>query len=71
MAEINTVLHTNLRTPDTLLTFHDFQKIQIPFFNSSTEDILLPANFEIATLDILDEFIDIYQLMLLSIGTNL
>ncbi len=26
------------------------------------EDILLPANFEVATLDILDEFTDIFQL---------
>jgi hypothetical protein len=62
MAEVNTVLHTNLKTPDTLLTFHDFQKIQFAFFNSSTEDMLLPANFEIATLDILDKFTDIYEL---------
>jgi hypothetical protein len=51
-----------LKTPDTLLTFHDFKKNQIPFFNSSTEDILLPTNFELATLDILDEFTDIFQL---------
>ncbi len=51
-----------MKTPDTLLTFHDFKKNQIPFFNSSTEDILLPTNFELATLDILDEFTDIFQL---------
>ena len=62
MAEVNTVLHSHLKTPDTLLTFHDFQNIQIPLFNSSTEDILLPANFDLATLNILDEFTDIYQL---------
>ncbi len=62
MAEVNTVLHSDLKTPNTLLTFHHFQKIQIPFFNSSTEDILLPANFEIATLDILDKVNDIFQL---------
>ena len=51
-----------LKTPDTLLTFYDFQNIQIPFFNSSSEDIQLPANLEIATLDILDEFTDIFHL---------
>jgi hypothetical protein len=62
MAEVNTVLHSDLKTPDTLLTFHDFQNIQIPLFNSSMEDILLPANFDLATLNILDEFTDIYQL---------
>jgi hypothetical protein len=62
MAEINQLLHPDLKSPDTLLTFHDFQKIQIPFFNSSTEDILLPVNFEIATLDIIDEITHIYQL---------
>jgi hypothetical protein len=62
MAEVNTVLHSDLKTSDTPLTFHDFQNIQIPFFNSSTEDILLPANFDLATLDILDEFTDIFQL---------
>jgi len=49
MAEVNTVLHSNLKTPDTLLTFYDFQNIQIPLFNSSTEDILLPANSDLAT----------------------
>ena len=62
MAEVNTVLHSHLKTPDTLLTFYDFQNIQIPFFNSSSEDIQLPANLEIATLDILDEFTDIFHL---------
>ncbi len=62
MAEVNTVLHSNLKTPDTLLTFYDFQNIQIPLFNSSTEDILLPANSDLAMLNILDEFTDIYQL---------
>jgi hypothetical protein len=62
MAEINRILHTHLKSPDTLLTFHDFQKIQIPFFNSSTDDILLPANFEVPTPDILDKMTDIYQL---------
>jgi hypothetical protein len=62
MAEVNTILHSDLKTPDTLLTFHDFQNIQIPLFNSSTEDILLPANFDLATLNILDKFTDIYQL---------
>jgi len=62
MAEVNTVLHSYLKTPDTLLTFYDFQNIQIPFFNSSSEDIQLPANLEIATLDILDEFTDIFHL---------
>jgi hypothetical protein len=62
MAAVNTVLHSHLKTPDTLLTFYDFQNIQIPFFNSSSEDIQLPANFELATLDILDEFTDIYHL---------
>jgi hypothetical protein len=39
-----------------------FKKNQIPFFSFSTEDVLLPANFEIATLDILDEMTDIYHL---------
>ena len=62
MAEVNSVLHSNLKTPDTLLSFYDFQKIQIPFFNLSTVDILLLQNFPIATLDILDEIIDVYQL---------
>ncbi len=62
MAAVNTVLHSNLKTPDTLLTFYDFQNIQIPFFNSSLEDILLPANFDLATLEILHEFTDIYHL---------
>jgi hypothetical protein len=62
MAEVNTVLHSDLKTPDTLLTFHNFQNIQILLSNSSTEDILLPANFDLATLDILDELTDIFQL---------
>jgi len=62
MAEVNTVLHSDLKTPDTLVTFHNFQKIQIPLFNSSTEDILHPTNFDLATLDILDELTDIFQL---------
>ena len=62
MAEINQLLHLNLKSPDALLTFYDFQKIQIPFFNLSTEDILLPQNFSIATLHILDEITDVYQL---------
>ncbi len=61
MAEINQLFHSDLKFPDTFLTFHDFRKIQIPFFNSSTEDILLPANFEIATLDMIDEMTGIYQ----------
>ncbi len=60
MAEVNSVLHSYLKTPDTLLSFYDFQKIQIPFFNTSTEDILLPANIELSTLDILDEFTNVY-----------
>jgi hypothetical protein len=62
MAEVNTVLHSDLKTPDTLVTFHNFQKIQIPLLNSSTEDILHPTNFDLATLDILDELTDIFQL---------
>jgi hypothetical protein len=62
MAEVNTILHSDLKTPDTLLTFHNFQNIQILLSNSSTEDILLPANFDLATLDILDELTDIFQL---------
>jgi hypothetical protein len=62
MAAVNTILHSDLKTPDTLLTFHEFQNIQIPFFNTSTEDIQLPANFDVATLDILDEFTDIFHL---------
>ncbi len=62
MAEVNTVLHSDLKTLDTLLTFHSFQNIQILLSNSSTEDILLPANFDLATLDILDELTDIFQL---------
>ncbi len=62
MAEVNTVLHSDLKTPDTLVTFHNFQKIQILLFNSSTEDILHPTNFDLATLDILDELTDIFQL---------
>jgi hypothetical protein len=39
-----------------------FQNIQIPFFNSLSEDILFPANFDLATLEILDKFTDIYHL---------
>jgi hypothetical protein len=62
MAEINQLLHPNLKCLDALLTFYDIQKIQIPFFNLSTVDILLPQNFPIATLDILDKIIDVYQL---------
>jgi hypothetical protein len=62
MAEINQILHPNLKSLDALLTFYDMQKIQIPFFNLSTEDILLPQNFPITTLDILDEITDVYQL---------
>ncbi len=62
MAEVNTVLHSYLKTPDTLLTFHNFQNIQILLSNSSTEDILPFANFDLATLDILDKLTDIFQL---------
>jgi hypothetical protein len=62
MADINNVLQPNLKSPDTLLTFHNFQNIQIPIFNTSTEDIMLPANSRMVTINILDEITEIFQL---------
>jgi hypothetical protein len=62
MAEINSVFQTNLKSPDTLLTFHDFQNIQIPIFNSSSKDIFLPGNSQMATISILYKISDIYHI---------
>jgi hypothetical protein len=62
MAKINSMLQTNLKSPDTLLLFYDFNDIQIPIFNSSSEDILIPANSQMPTISILDEITDIYHL---------
>jgi hypothetical protein len=65
MAEINSVLFPNLKSPDTILTFHVFHNIQIPIFNASMEDIMLPTNFQTANISILDDITDIYHLNIL------
>jgi hypothetical protein len=65
MVEINSVLLPNLKSLDTLFTFHVFQNIQIPIFNTSMEDIMLPTNSQIANICIFDDITDIYHLNIL------
>jgi hypothetical protein len=60
--QINSIFLPNLKSPDALLTFPNFQNIQIPILNASMEDILIQANSKMALINILDKTLDIFQI---------
>jgi len=60
--EVKSISQPNIRSPDALLSFTDTEQLNIPIFNSSYEDIFIPANSQFAAIEICKDSFEVFHL---------
>jgi hypothetical protein len=59
--EVKSISKLNIRSPEALLSFTDVNQLNIPIFNSSIEEIFIPANSQFAAIEICEESFEVFH----------
>jgi hypothetical protein len=60
--EVKSISKPNIRSPEALLSFTDRDQLNIPIFNSSLEEIFIPANSQFAAIEICEESFEVFHM---------
>jgi hypothetical protein len=64
--KVKNISKPNIRSPEALLSFTDVNQLNIPVFNSSLEEIFIPANSQFAAIEVCDESFEVFHMNFLS-----
>jgi hypothetical protein len=60
--EVKNISKPNIRSPEALLSFTYVDQLNIPVFNSSLEEIFIPANSQFAAIEICEESFEVFHM---------